>query len=355
MPFTVAELAELIAGTAAGDSTRLITGANSIESAGPTDLAFAANRKALDAAAASNAGCLLVPLSFDPQMELTVIRVSDPRAGFAKALEALHPPKRLPPGVHPSAVVAASAEIGANCHVGAFVSIGEHARIGDHCQIGPGCVVGDHVAIGNGSTLHARVTIYDRVTIGARVIIHSGCVIGADGFGFVLAGGHYEKFPQVGVVEIGDDVEMGANCCIDRAALGTTRIGDGSKIDNLVHIAHNCSIGRHVIVVAQTGFSGSVTVGDYALIGGQVGVGEKAKIEANAIVGGKAGVLTSQTVRAGEPVWGIPARPLRRHLKALAYVQKLPELNETIRELRQRVKDLESAGMQPELRAKSPR
>jgi UDP-3-O-[3-hydroxymyristoyl] glucosamine N-acyltransferase len=257
-------------------------------------------------------------------------------------LEILYPPKRLPAGVHPSAVIAASAEIGANCHIGAFVSIGENARIADGCQIGTGCVLGDDVTIGNGSTLHARVTIYDRVMIGARVIIHSGCVIGADGFGFLLDGDHYEKFPQVGAVEIGEDVEIGANCCIDRAALGFTRVGKGTKIDNLVHIAHNCSIGQHVIVVAQTGFSGSVTVGDYAVIGGQVGVGEKARIESRAIVGGKAGVLTSQTVRAGEPVWGIPARPLRRHLKGLAFVQKLPELNELVRELRQRVTDLEA-------------
>jgi UDP-3-O-[3-hydroxymyristoyl] glucosamine N-acyltransferase len=342
MPFTVAELAELVAGTAEGDGTRVITGANTLESAGPSDLAFATNRKALDLAAVSHAGCLMVPLSFVQSVRATVIRVEDPRAAFAKALEIIYPPKRLPAGVHPSAIIAASAEVGANCHIGAFVSIGENARIADGCQIGTGCVLGDDVTIGKGSTLHARVTMYDRVMIGARVIIHSGCVIGADGFGFVLDGDHYEKFPQVGSVEIGDDVEIGANCCVDRAALGITRVGKGTKIDNLVHIAHNCSIGQHVVVVAQTGFSGSVTVGDYAVIGGQVGVGEKARIESKAIVGGKAGVLTSQTVRAGEPVWGIPARPLRRHLKGLAYVQKLPELNELVRELRQRVTDLES-------------
>jgi UDP-3-O-[3-hydroxymyristoyl] glucosamine N-acyltransferase len=347
MPLTVADLAELVCGTAEGDGARVITGANTIESASPSDLAFAAGRKALDAASVSRAGCLLVPVAFGECLAASVIRVADPRAAFAKALTVIYPRKRLPPGVHPSAVVAASAHLGENCHVGAFASIGENARIADGCQIGTGCVLGDNVAIGNGSTLHARVTVYERVTIGARVIIHSGCVIGADGFGFVLAGDHYEKFPQVGVVEIGDDVEIGANCCIDRAALGSTRIGVGTKLDNLVHVGHNCSIGRHVVVVAQTGFSGSVTVGDYAVIGGQVGVGEKATIEAKAIVGGKAGVLTSQTVHAGEPVWGIPARPLRRHLKGLAHVQKLPELNEVVRELRQRVTKLEAGGFKP--------
>ena len=342
MAFTVAELAEFVGGVPEGDTTRVITGANTIENAGAKDLAFATGRKALEAANSSQAGCVLAPQTFEGKLGACVIRVTDPRAAFARALESIYPPKRHEPGVHPSAVVAASALIGPNCYVGPHVSIGGNARIGDNCQIGAGCVIGDDVAIGRSCTLHARATIYDRVRIGARTIIHSGAVIGADGFGFALAGDHYEKFPQVGTVEIGEDVEIGANCCIDRAALGVTRIGDGTKLDNLVHVAHNCHLGRHVVVAAQTGFSGSVTVGDYAVIGGQAGIGEKARIEAKSIVGGKAGVLTGQTVHAGEPVWGIPARPLRGHLKGLAYIQKLPELNDMVREIRQRVTELES-------------
>jgi UDP-3-O-[3-hydroxymyristoyl] glucosamine N-acyltransferase len=342
MPFTVARLAELVAGAVEGDAHRIISGANTIENACESDLAFAANRKALGAAVSSHAGCVLVPLSFHTPISAAVIRVADPRVAFAKALESIYPRKRLAPGVHPTAIIAPNAQLGANCHVGAYVSIGENAQIGDDCEIGPGCSVGDDVAIGNASTLHPRVTLYDRVKIGARAILHSGCVIGADGFGFALTGDHYEKFPQVGSVELADDVEIGANCCIDRAALGVTRIGAGTKLDNLVHVGHNCIIGRHVVIAAQTGFSGSVTVGDYAVIGGQVGIGEKAHIDSRAVVGGKAGILTSQTVRAGEPVWGIPARPVRGHLKGLAYVQKLPELNETVREIRQRLVQLES-------------
>ncbi len=342
MPFTVAEIAERVAGTAAGETQRVISGASTLENAGASDLAFAANRKALEAAKVSHAGCILVPQAFEESLAAATIRVADPRAAFAKMLESIYPRKRAAAGIHPSAVIAESAQIGQNVSIGAYVCIGENSRIGDGCQIGPGCMIGDGVAIGDGSTLHAQVTIYERVTIGAWAIIHAGVVIGADGFGFALVGDHYEKFPQVGTVEIGDDVEIGANCCIDRAALGVTRIGDGTKLDNLVHVAHNCVLGKHVVVAAQTGFSGSVTVGDYAVIGGQAGIGERAKIEAKAIVGGKAGVLTSQTVRAGEPVWGIPARPLRGHLKGLAYVQKLPELNETVREIRQRVGELEA-------------
>ena len=348
MPFTVAEIAELVTGAAEGDMARIITGANTIENAGESELAFAANKKALEAAISSRAGCVIVPVSCNVLLSATVIRVEDPRVAFVKALEQIYP-RRMPPAVtviHPTAAIAGTAQLGQNCRIGAYVCIGEHARIGDGCEIGPGCVIGDDVAVGSSSTLHGHVTIYDHVRIGARAIVHSGAVIGADGFGFALTGDHYEKFPQVGVVEIGDDVEIGANCCIDRAALGVTRIGDGTKLDNLVHVAHNCDIGRHVVVAAQTGFSGSVAVGDYAVIGGQAGIGEKAKIEAKAIVGGKAGVLTSQTVHAGEPVWGIPARPLRGHLKGLAYVQKLPELNERVREIRQRLEELESAGKQ---------
>jgi UDP-3-O-[3-hydroxymyristoyl] glucosamine N-acyltransferase len=161
--------------------------------------------------------------------------------------------------------------------------------------------------------------------------------VGADGFGFAFSNGRYEKFPQIGTVEIGDDVELGANTCIDRAALGVTRIGEGTKIDNLAHIAHNCTIGKHVVIAAQTGLSGGVTVGDYAVIGGQVGVGDKATIEPRSVVGSGAGILTSKIVRAGEPVWGTPARPLREHLKQLAAIGRLPETLREWKELRQQI------------------
>src|SRR6185503_11112168 len=159
------------------------------------------------------------------------------------------------------------------------------------------CHIGRGVSIGERSLLHAGVTVYDDVEIGARAVLHSGCVIGADGFGFVMAGDHYEKFPQVGRVVIGDDVEIGANSCIDRAALGVTWVGDGAKLDNMVHIGHNCRIGRHVVIAAQTGFSGGVVVEDYAVIGGQVGIGDKARIESRAVLGSGCGILTSKIIR----------------------------------------------------------
>ena len=173
-------------------------------------------------------------------------------------------------------------------------------------------------------------------------MLHSGCVLGADGFGFVRSGDHYEKFPQIGRVEIGDDVEIGANSCVDRAALGVTEIGDGAKLDNLVHIGHNCRIGRHVVIAAQTGLSGGVVVEDYAVIGGQVGIGDKARIESGAVLGSGCGILTSKIVRKGQVVWGTPARPLKEHLEQLANLARLPDLRKQVAKLQDRVRELAS-------------
>ncbi len=342
---TVAEIASLLGASAEGDATRLIGGANSLSDATGDEISFAAgkptNKQHAAAVASSKAACLIVPQSFTFAGPWAIIRVSDPRAAFARVLTAMHPPKQFPHRIHPTAVVADTARIATDCYIGAHVTVGDASEIGSGCVIRDGCVIGDNVSIANNTLLHANVSVYDRVRIGARVIIHANAVIGADGFGFALVEGHYQKFPQIGTVVIEDYVEIGAGCCIDRAALGVTRIGSGTKLDNLVHVGHNCSIGNDVVVAAQTGFSGSVIVGDYAVIGGQVGVGDKARIESRAVVGGKAGILTSATVHAGEPVWGIPARPLRQHLKGLANVNNLPELKQKVHQLGQQVLNLE--------------
>ncbi len=337
-PLTVAEIAHACGSIAEGDPGRVIRGANSLESAGPDDLSFVATAKAQAAALNSRAGCLIADVSFSPAGEWSLIRVADPRSAFARVLALLYPPRRPAPSTHSSAVIAESARLAKGCSIGPNVIIEDDAEIGRNCYIGPGAHIGSGVIIGEETVIHSHVTLYPGVHIGARVILHAGCVIGADGFGFALCEGRYEKFPQVGTVRIEDDVELGANCCIDRAALGVTRIGTGTKLDNLVHIAHNCDIGRHVVIAAQTGFAGGVTVGDYAVVGGQVGAGEKAEIASRAIVGSKGGVLSFQKVRAGEPVWGIPARPLRQHLKGLANVGKISELREEVRRLKRRMK-----------------
>ena len=337
----VRELASILGATYEGNGEKEISGVAVLESAGSEDLSFVGNRKAAQSAHRSAAGCLIVPPDLPNPDERTVIRAVEPRTAFARAVAILCPPRREAPGIHPTAVIAADAEIGGNVGVGPYSSVGAQTRIGEGARIGAGCSVGARVSIGAGSRLYANVTVYDDVDIGARAILHSGCVIGADGFGFAMAGDHYEKFPQIGRVVIGDDVEIGANSCIDRAALGVTWIGDGVKLDNMVHVAHNCRIGRHVVVAAQTGFSGAVVVEDYAVIGGQVGIGDKARIESRAVLGSGCGVLTSKIVRAGQVVWGTPARPLREHLEQLANLARLPDLRKEVASLRERIARLE--------------
>jgi UDP-3-O-[3-hydroxymyristoyl] glucosamine N-acyltransferase len=299
----------------------------SLEDAGGDEVSFvslgrAAGRTA-KLAADSAAGCLLVPLDFDNSAARTILRTRDPRAAAARVIRKLHPHPSPPAGIHPTAVLGPGVVIGSHVHIGPLVAIGAGVRLADHVSIGAGSVLGDYVQIGAGTVLHPRVTLYAEVTLGSNVILHSGCVIGADGFGFVFTNGVYEKFPQVGRVEIGNDVEIGANCTIDRAALGVTRIGDGTKLDNMVHIAHNCRIGRNVVIAAQTGLSGGVIVEDYAVIGGQVGIGDKAVIQSKAVLGSGSGVLTSKIVRGGQVMWGTPARPLKEHLEQLAVLSRL--------------------------------
>jgi len=293
------------------------TGAATLDEAGPTEIAFSAT-----AAFTSQAGCVLAPLD-GPAQPNTLIRVPQPRTAFAQVLTWLYPLPTPAPGIHPTAQIGANAHLGERVSIGPYTIVEAHAHIGDDAVIGPHCRIGAHVRLGAAAKLHSNVTLYHDVRIGQRAILHSGVVVGADGFGFVFAGDHYEKFPQVGTVELGDDVELGANTCVDRAALGVTRIGDGTKLDNMVHIAHNCQIGKHVVIAAQTGFAGGVTVGDYAVIGGQVGVGDRARIESRAIIGSGAGILSKKVVRAGEPVWGTPARPLRQYLRQLASLGRL--------------------------------
>jgi UDP-3-O-[3-hydroxymyristoyl] glucosamine N-acyltransferase len=317
-----------------------VTGAATLEAAGPGEIAFVGNRKAAAQAAESSAGCLLVTNEFSAGR--TVIRVADPRGSFATVIGLLYPPPAVVPGIHPTAVIAPDAEIAPTAAIGPHATIGARTRIGDRTSIGPGCAIGAGVRIGADCLVHPRVTIYDNVTIGDRAVLHSGCVLGADGFGFVPGPNGYQKFPQIGRVEIGDDVEIGANSCVDRAALGVTRIGDGVKLDNLVHIGHNCSIGRHVVIAAQTGLSGGVIVEDHAVIGGQVGIGDKARIETGAVLGSGCGILTSKIVRRGQVVWGTPARPLKEYLVQLANLARLPKLREEVAEMERRLRDREN-------------
>ena len=331
----VFEIASRLKADCEGERDLEITGVAPLELAGPADISFVGTRKAAAAAAQSRAGCLLVTGDFPKGR--TLIRVSDPRGAFARVVRFLFPPPPITPGIHPTAVVASGAEIAESAEVGPYANIGTGATIGERTRVGAGCSIGARVRIGADSILHAKVTIYDNVTIGDRAVLHSGCVLGADGFGFVREDDRYEKFPQIGRVEIGNDVEIGANSCVDRAALGVTSIGDGAKLDNMVHIGHNCSIGRNVVIAAQTGLSGGVVVEDEAVIGGQVGIGDKARIESGAVLGSGCGILTSKIVRKGQVVWGTPARPLKEHLEQLANLARLPELRKQVAELNRQI------------------
>jgi UDP-3-O-[3-hydroxymyristoyl] glucosamine N-acyltransferase len=334
----VTEIAAQLKAAWEGDGNLEISGVAPLESAGPREIAFVGNRKAAAGAHKSGAGCLLVTADFPKGR--TLIRAADPRGACACVIELLHPAPVVTPGVHPSAVIAESAEVPQSATIGPQATIGAGTHIGERSRIGPGCVVGADVKIGADCILHANVTIYDGVTVGDRVVIHSGVVLGADGFGFVRQNSHYEKFPQIGRVVIGNDVEIGANSCVDRAALGITLIGEGTKLDNMVHIAHNCQIGRHVVIAAQTGLSGGVVVEDYAVIGGQVGIGDKARIESGAVLGSGCGILTSKIVRKGQVVWGTPARPLRQYLEQLANLARLPEFRKQVAELEKQLRAL---------------
>jgi UDP-3-O-[3-hydroxymyristoyl] glucosamine N-acyltransferase len=267
----------------------------------------------------------------------TLIEVQNPKLAFSLIGAALHPPVRREPGIHSNAVIAQSADIALTAYIGPHVQIGEGARVGAYSRIEAGVVIGANVTVGDDCVLHPNVVLYDGVTIGSRVILHAGVCIGADGFGYVRHELGYQKFPQIGTVVIDDDVEIGAHSCVDRAALGRTRIGRGTKLDNMVHVGHNCDIGEHVVIAAQTGISGSVVIEDEAVIGGQVGFGDHTRVQKGAVIGSKAGILPGKIVRPGV-WWGIPVQPLDQYKRMNAYLNRLPErikkLEEQIAELK---------------------
>ena len=265
---TVGEIARTLGASIEGDAGLEIVRAQSLEDAGPSDISFAEGRRSEKKLQQTRAGCLLVSPAFESSGGPALIRVEAPRVSFARVIRLLHPQRPARPGVDAAARVAPSAKLGENVSIGPMAVVGENAVIGARTVVGAGSVIGEDAAVGEDSLLHAAVTLYPGVRVGGRAVLHSGCVIGADGFGLVFENGRYEKFPQVGTVEIGDDVEIGANSCVDRAALGVTRIGDGTKLDNMVHIGHNCRIGRHTVISGCTGIAGSATIGAHCMIGG---------------------------------------------------------------------------------------
>ena len=337
---TIAELAAHVGGRVVGDRDCLIKRVASLESAGAGDITFIEDRKLLESAQTIRASCLIVPEGARVEAPC-VIEVKRPKLAFALIAELLHPAKRYDAGIHSTAIVAKSARVDESASVGAWVEIGGGSVIGQGTRIHAGAVIGEDVEVGSDCVIHPNVVLYDRVTLGKRVILHAGAIIGADGFGYVPDEQNFRhKFPQIGTVIIGDDVEIGAGTCIDRGALGETRIGRGTKIDNLVQIAHNCLIGERVVIASQTGISGSTVIEDDVIIGGQVGMGDHARILSGAIVGSKAGILPGKIVRAGV-WWGIPVQPLDEYKRLNAHMNRLPQMREELKELRRQVKELQ--------------
>ncbi len=328
----VSEIAKLVGGQTQGDSEHEITGVAGLEAAGPADLAFADGLRALQRAASSAAGCILVPQGASLAARTTVA-VANPKLAIIRATSGIFPARSVSGGVHRSAVVDPSAHLSSGVSVAAQAVVDAGAKIGARTIVGVGVVVGQGVEIGEDSVLYSGVHIYPNVQIGNRVVVHSGVVIGGDGFGYVFAEGRHQKFPQLGKVVIEDDVEIGCNSTIDRGSLGTTVIGQGTKIDNLVQIAHNVRIGRHCVIAAQTGISGSVEIGSYVVIGGQVGIGDKVRIEDQAVIGAQAGIPSGKVIRHGSQIWGTPARPMSEFKKTYAQIVNLPNLARRVKEL----------------------
>jgi UDP-3-O-[3-hydroxymyristoyl] glucosamine N-acyltransferase len=326
-PRSVKEVAEFLQAHVLGDETVQLTGIASVESAAPGDLIFVDDEKNLPLALESLASAVIAgDFAAGKTNSKPLLLATQPRLAFARAAQLLCPMAERKPGVHPSAIVHPSARLADSVTVEARVVIGEGVQIGEGTWIGAGVVVGAKVSIGCGCDLYPNVTLYPGVRIGDRVIVHSGAVLGSDGFGYVRdqTTSRYEKLPQVGGLEIEEDVEIGANTTIDRGALDVTRIGRGAKIDNLVHIGHNCQIGEDVVIAAQTGLSGSITIEKDVVLGGQVGIGEHARIEEGVLLGGQGGVLPNKILRGkGIAFWGTPAKPVREYLKELATLARL--------------------------------
>jgi UDP-3-O-[3-hydroxymyristoyl] glucosamine N-acyltransferase len=332
MKWTAGDLAKEIDARVEGDSSLEIAGVAAPERAGAKDLIYVDAAKHAERAAGSSANCVVAPDGISLSGK-TILRSSKAKAAFARAAALLLERAPIASGIHGTAIVAPLARIGANVGIGPYAVIAEDVHVGDGTQIGAHSVIGAGSWIGENCRIHPRVTLYAGVRVGHRVEIHAGAVLGADGFGYAFDGEKYWKFPQAGLVEIADDVEVGANTTIDRGSLDDTRISQGVKLDNLVHVGHNVQIGAHTVIAAQTGISGSSKVGHHVVVGGQVGIADHCTLEDGSIAGAQAGIPTGKIIRKGQTVWGTPARPLNQFKEAYFWFARLPELAERVKEL----------------------
>ncbi len=332
------DVARLIGAVLEGDPDAVVGNIAGIDKAGPGDLAFVANPKYVRFIPTTGATAIIcAPTVIAPGKNL--LKVDNPYLAYAKVMHFVFPPKKQSGMVAPQAFVGSDVELGANVTIYPFAYVGKGCRIGDNTTIYSGCHLDDQVTVGSDTLIYANVSIREQCVIGSRVIIHAGAVIGSDGFGFAKDGPQYFKIPQVGIVQIDDDVEIGANTTIDRAAMGKTRIQRGTKIDNLVQVAHNVVIGQDSVIVAQVGISGSTIIGDRVIMGGQAATVGHISIGNDVMVGARGGV--SADVPAKQIVSGAPHMPHRTWLRAVRAFEKLPETRKTINELERRIAQLE--------------
>jgi UDP-3-O-[3-hydroxymyristoyl] glucosamine N-acyltransferase len=324
MKQTLRELAEKLGCGLLGDGSVSVTSVSSPQSATADSLIFAEDAQHLEGALNSSAGVVIAGEFASAAGGKPILISPHPRLTFARAARLLREPEAFPL-IHPSAILSPSTKIGKNIAIGARAILGENVIVGDDTTIGQGAVLGNNVTVGKECRIDPNVTIYAHTTLGDRVVVQAGAVLGSEGFGYVRDSqtGRYEQSPQIGRLVIEDDVEIGANSTIDRGALDETRIRRGAKIDNLVHIGHNCQIGENVVIAAQTGLSGSVTIEDNVVMGGQVGIGDHARVESGAMIGGQGGILPHKVLRGkGVIFWGTPARPVKEYLKELAFLSR---------------------------------
>ncbi len=334
MPFTASEIARHLSGEVIGDAALVLKGFAPADRAQPGDLTFAENENYFLRAEQSAASAVIVDGAFTSATKV-LIHVPSARIAFAKILPLFFPEPALPAGIHPTAIVQSGARVHPTAHVGPWCVVGENAQIGPRSVLQGGNHVGARCVLGEEVNLFPNVTIYPGTEIGNRVRIHSGTVVGSDGFGYVLDAGAHRKVPQIGNVIIRDDVEIGANVTIDRGALGPTIIGKGTKIDNLVQIAHNVTIGDHCLVVSQVGIAGSTRVGSYVILAGQVGIAGHLKVGNRVSVAAQSGVMNN--IPDGEKWLGAPAQPDRQAKRQLIAIQRLPDLLRRVSELEKRL------------------
>ncbi|MCK9481191.1 MAG: UDP-3-O-(3-hydroxymyristoyl)glucosamine N-acyltransferase [Bacteroidia bacterium] len=342
---TIEDIIQFVGGTVEGNQNLVITGVAGIDEALPSQLSFISNLKYIQKIKNTKAGAVIV--NKDLQLVelpagLTLIRVSDPYLAFCMVLDKYFNPIKFQSGIEPHSYVHSGATIADSCYIGAFSYVSQGAQLAEKVQIYPHVFVGSNIKIGKNTIIYPGVTLYPETEIGENCIIHSGTVIGSDGFGHApMPDGSYAKIPQVGKVVIGNYVEIGANCTIDRATLGETRIEDGTKLDNLIQIAHNVKIGKHTVIASQSGVSGSTTLGNYCMVGGQVGFAGHIQIADKSRFGAQSGVPAS-IKEEGKDWMGTPIVPLKENLKAMVMSRNLPKLEERIRQLENIIKELTS-------------